>query len=121
MSYPAFDADFKWCDVTRKLGHGTFGVVRLAKLRVTGELLAVKCFNSFVPRTAVLREAAIPLSLTHPNVVHHGGLAGCGGDAYLVMEHCVLGNMQSHNKAWGYCIPLDLVGHLQLTRHIPAV
>lgn len=118
MSLPDLNADFQWCDAKGELGHGTFGVVRLVKLRATGELMAVKCFNKFVTRKAVLREAAILLSLTHPNVVHHHGLAGGDMAIYLVMEYCVLGDMQSHNAACGYSIPLDIAGHLQRTCQI---
>jgi len=115
MSLPDLIADFEWLPVNGELGHGTFGVVRLAKLRATGELMAVKCFNKCVPREAALREAALLLSLTHPNVVHYHGIAGGDAGMYLVMEYCVLGNVQSHRQTCGYAIPLDMVRRLPLT------
>ena len=116
MNLPDVSADFEWCNANGELGHGTFGVVRLVKLRATGELMAAKCFNKFVPHTEVLKEAAILQSLTHPNVVHHHSLAGSGKRMYLVMEYCVLGSLQSHNAACGYAIPLEIAGNLQLAR-----
>lgn len=117
MALPDLNANSEWCDVNRELGRGTFGVVRLVTLRATGEFMAVKCFNKFVPRREALKEAAILSSLNHPNVVHHHGFAGGDAGVHLVMEYCVLGSLQSHNKAWGYSMPMDLAGHLQLTHH----
>lgn len=77
------------------VGEGQFGKVYSAIHRQTGELVALKEFNSQKFSTKkFLREMRILLSLEHPNIVRCLGIKHNSQGRYLVTEYCEGGTLR---------------------------
>ena len=82
------------CDFILKeqLGEGTFGYVRLAINKQTGEKVAIKILDKkkileYEDKIRVEREIKILKSLRHPNIVHLYSVLQTKDNLYIIMEY----------------------------------
>ena len=76
----------------KKLGEGTFGVVRLASHTITHEKVAVKILDKEkilleADKNRIEREIKILKTLRHPNIVHLYSIIQNESNIYLIMEY----------------------------------
>lgn len=77
------------------IGEGQFGRVFLGIHRQTGELVALKEFNSFNFSTKkFLREIRILLTLEHPNIVACQGIEHKNNIRYMLTDYCEGGTLR---------------------------
>lgn len=104
-----------------KIGKGTTANVHKRHKKISGKAFAVKEFRPMDPleddayyKQKIKSEAAIAMSVDHPNVVRTSMLCTDHGKWFLVMEHCTGGDLFSliqqkylskdHHAADRYCI-----------------
>ena len=78
--------------LTKKLGEGTFGIVRLAKNIQTGEQVAIKIMEKGritnpEDRERIAREKEVLLNLHHSNIIHLYNVLENEKFIYLIMEY----------------------------------
>eukprot|EP00928_Gymnodinium_smaydae_P075296 TRINITY_DN58309_c0_g1_i1.p1 TRINITY_DN58309_c0_g1~~TRINITY_DN58309_c0_g1_i1.p1 ORF type:complete len:409 (+),score=37.31 TRINITY_DN58309_c0_g1_i1:19-1245(+) len=87
------------------IGMGAFSVIRRARQRHSGEVIAVKCVkcDNAHHQEAIRREYYILRSFDTPTVVSALSLFEVGRTMtmYLCMEYCELGNLYTHVKTCG--------------------
>ncbi len=88
------------------LGSGTVGAVYRAKLKSSGEMVAVKLLHLSISRDKLVRsrfrrEMQILEKLKHPNIVHYLGGGDHGGQLFYVMEALELGNAKEMLEKFG--------------------
>jgi serine/threonine protein kinase len=112
-------------DVSR-IGKGTYGVVFRARLRKTGEVVALKeialqSASEGIPCTA-LREIGVLQNVSHPNVVRLKMVYRTSARLTLVFEHCP-GDLQQYMALHSNCLPrADVLGFsAQLLRGLAAI
>mmetsp|Transcript_40353 Transcript_40353/g.95061 ORF Transcript_40353/g.95061 Transcript_40353/m.95061 type:complete len:235 (-) Transcript_40353:137-841(-) len=85
-------------NMKQTLGVGAFGKVKLAELKATGELFAIKCIQKSRLSAArqferLQREIRILKMLRHPNVIQLHAVIETEAEIYLVMEHVSGGDL----------------------------
>jgi len=94
-----FDADWILTGVewSKQLGKGGFGTVMLVKDKSTGLLYAVKMINlnREVKMKDVKSEHEMAGDCAHPNIIQSMSCLEYGPSAFIVMEYCDLGGLDS--------------------------
>ncbi|MEU0068292.1 FHA domain-containing serine/threonine-protein kinase [Streptomyces sp. NPDC006332] len=114
VTAPADDAPFAVHDyeLLRELGRGGQGVVRLARHKTTGELIAVKLLTAEVAtdpetRREFLREIENIRALRHRNVVEFRGSGTIGEEPFFGCEYCEGGSVDQLIARRGTPMPLE--------------
>ncbi len=100
------------------VGRGQFGKVLCARIRDTGNLVALKELeHKRFPTSKLLRELRFLLTLQHENIVTCTALMHHQNYRYLVMEYCeggTLRDLMNHSKTLSVQQCLDLINEILL-------
>jgi serine/threonine protein kinase len=81
----------------KKVGEGSYGAIRIARHRISGEIIAAKCIPRKIVRfKAVLdaiKEAKLMQRLDHPNIARCLSLFKDEDNIYIMMEYLSGGNL----------------------------
>eukprot|EP00931_Biecheleriopsis_adriatica_P103606 TRINITY_DN78413_c0_g1_i1.p1 TRINITY_DN78413_c0_g1~~TRINITY_DN78413_c0_g1_i1.p1 ORF type:complete len:497 (+),score=121.14 TRINITY_DN78413_c0_g1_i1:53-1492(+) len=87
---PGSISDYYEYDVKKSMGEGSYGVVRKAQVKATGDMRAIKCIQlDSIPNSEALEvEIEVQRNLDHPNIVKLYEVFKDAKMYYLVMEMC---------------------------------